>query len=208
MKILKLNHGRSVKWHFCWVLLKETIERNEDKKEKQESEDSEKMQGTVNKKIIQVEALREDSIAADTLTEMREKLSEIFRNPYTKISGFPETDHSEPVCGGLSSDCERILKEAKKYCLFPHARKEIAHSVGFSENYISRIFKQGFGVQISSYLRQKRLMLARGKVRHTDLQFDEIGKVAGYKHPSSFSAAYKKEYGLTPTQDRNRYLER
>lgn len=77
---------------------------------------------------------------------------------------------------------------------------EIAKEVGISPFYFQKGFKVMTGVTISEYIRNRRLYLAAldiisGKMKMIDLAFKY-----GYDTPESFSRAFSRFHGVSPSQ--------
>ncbi len=80
---------------------------------------------------------------------------------------------------------------------------DFANSYGFSTNYISRLFKEITGSTFSDYLENKRLEVACTLLRSTDLTISEISEKTGYYSPYVFRRAFKRVFGLLPTDYRH-----
>ena len=77
---------------------------------------------------------------------------------------------------------------------------ELAAAAGFERSYLYRIFKQRYGVGPKEYLTKVRLdkakwLLARG------YSVAECAYLIGYSDAFSFSKAYKKRFGVSPSLD-------
>lgn len=64
--------------------------------------------------------------------------------------------------------------------------------------YLTKLFKQTYGVTVNSYLMQIRITRAKQLLRFTDLSIELIGEKCGISDPNYFSRAFKKMEGLTP----------
>ena len=58
------------------------------------------------------------------------------------------------------------------------------------------------GTTIAAYLRRQRLARAYQAMRQQGLSVEDAASLAGYEHLSSFSAAFKRQYGFPPSQAR------
>ncbi|MBQ1558305.1 MAG: helix-turn-helix domain-containing protein, partial [Pseudomonas sp.] len=63
-------------------------------------------------------------------------------------------------------------------------------------------FRSRNGTTIAAYLRRQRLARAYQAMRQQGLSVEDAANLAGYEHLSSFSAAFKREYGFPPSQAR------
>ena len=74
---------------------------------------------------------------------------------------------------------------------------EIAKRLGTSISTAQRQFKKDFQQTIMDYIRTKRLEIARNQLLN-QLSIGEAAYLAGYSHPSNFSLAFKKYFGISP----------
>ncbi|SFG78307.1 two-component system, response regulator YesN [Desulfotomaculum arcticum] len=79
---------------------------------------------------------------------------------------------------------------------------QAASEVHLSPAYLSRIFKQKVRQSFTGYLTQHRLQQARQLLLHTERTIDEIAYSVGYSNNSYFTAVFKKNTGLTPSEYR------
>ena len=79
---------------------------------------------------------------------------------------------------------------------------EIAIKVGISTRQIERLFKEQMGIGPSMFYLKRRLERARTLLRQTLLPIREVAVECGFGSTAHFSNAYKKSFGLPPTQER------
>lgn len=77
----------------------------------------------------------------------------------------------------------------------------IAGRFHFSRYHLMRLFKQETGYTISRYITSKRLLAAR-ELLQTDLPVTDICYRCGFQNYSTFSRAYKAEFGECPRTTR------
>lgn len=75
---------------------------------------------------------------------------------------------------------------------------KIAAALGFSENYLSRIFKSETGCTISAYIQNEKIAAAKLMLESSDLPVSQVMTYLGYTSQSHFSDNFKKLTGLTP----------
>ena len=75
---------------------------------------------------------------------------------------------------------------------------EIATHLNISVSTLQRHFKRDYGMNISSYIKQRRLTIARRSLLTGSLSIGEVAFDAGYQYVSNFIHAFKKQFGLTP----------
>lgn len=78
----------------------------------------------------------------------------------------------------------------------------LAERVYLSKYHMMRLFRQETGITIYTYLTQKRLLLARDRIR-TGMSATEACYRCGWRSYSSFTRAYAKQFGTTPTGRRD-----
>ena len=74
----------------------------------------------------------------------------------------------------------------------------LAEQFYINKFYLTKLFKQTYGVTVNSYLMQIRITRAKQLLRFTDLSIELIGEKCGILDPNYFSRAFKKMEGLTP----------
>lgn len=82
--------------------------------------------------------------------------------------------------------------------------KRISDSLGYSEFYVSRRFKEISGMQFRDYLRYRRLAFALKDVRDTDKGLLDIALYYGFSSHEAFTRAFKEAYGITPSEYRQK----
>jgi AraC-like DNA-binding protein len=85
----------------------------------------------------------------------------------------------------------------KHYDSFPPP-SELAQQLRISTRQLDRILKQLFSMSFSCKLAQTKTELAKDLLETTELTAATISDKLGYNSPASFSAAFKKQTGLSP----------
>ncbi|MDX8360959.1 response regulator [Cytobacillus sp. IB215316] len=106
-------------------------------------------------------------------------------------------------CSQLEDD---TIQQIKQY-IIEHSHKEIsldkiAHKVGLSPIYISKMFKEQLGVNYISFLTECRIEKAKKLMMNPDKSLKEITFEVGYHDPNYFSKVFKKLCGASPTEYR------
>jgi len=100
------------------------------------------------------------------------------------------------------------LKKAERYIWKNYTRKlslkEIANASGLSAPYLSMVFKEEMGENLSNYLNRLRVEKAAAMLVTTTLPISEITFACGFEDQSWFSKIFKNITGLTPGKYRER----
>lgn len=81
---------------------------------------------------------------------------------------------------------------------------EFAH---FSPVYLSRLFKQVSGENLTEYITEQRIKKAKIYLESSEMKIHEIAQSVGCSSSNYFVRMFKKETGLTPQEYRIRYQE-
>ena len=113
-------------------------------------------------------------------------------------AGVPRTD--APVRGGLAAWQQRTVTNYIEEHLAEQIPLTIlAQLARLSPYYFCRAFKQSFGVPPHRYHNSRRIDHAKALLARPDASVTEIGMTVGFSETSSFTAAFHKTTGLTPT---------
>lgn len=77
----------------------------------------------------------------------------------------------------------------------------------FNPSYLSRLFKQERGINLSEYIEKCRIRRAKELLRDGDLKVREVALLVGYDAAHSFTRFFKKTTGLTPQEYRDSYVK-
>ncbi|MFS0868517.1 response regulator transcription factor [Paenibacillus xylanilyticus] len=72
--------------------------------------------------------------------------------------------------------------------------------------YLSKLFKQETGENVSNYISRKRLEEASRLLQESELRIADIAQMVGYKKNQYFIQLFKEEYGVTPYQYRRNMI--
>ncbi|NLB90349.1 MAG: response regulator [Clostridiales bacterium] len=76
----------------------------------------------------------------------------------------------------------------------------------FHPNYLSRLFKDRVGVNLSDYVTKLRMGMAQRLLSTSHLSVSEIAEQTGYRSAHSFIRAFQKTYGQSPKAYRSFHL--
>ncbi|MDI4646985.1 helix-turn-helix domain-containing protein [Cohnella hashimotonis] len=78
----------------------------------------------------------------------------------------------------------------------------LAGYIHFNPSYLSRLFKQSCGMNLSEYIEAARVERAKALLKNDDLKVLEVGVRVGYEASQSFTRFFKKATGVTPQEYR------
>lgn len=109
--------------------------------------------------------------------------------------------------GGLTPRQQRLVTSyIEDHLSEPISLSMLARLAGFSPYHFCRAFKQSLGQPPHKYHRQRRIEHAKHLLGHTSSSVTEVGLTVGYRETSSFTAAFHKLTGFTPTSYRRTLL--
>jgi AraC-like DNA-binding protein len=82
----------------------------------------------------------------------------------------------------------------------PPSLLELAQQVGVSDRTLQRGFRAVFQTTVVGYLKQQRLKQAERLLRQGNYTVAEAANLSGYGHLGHFAAAFKQQFGMTPSQ--------
>jgi len=84
----------------------------------------------------------------------------------------------------------------------PLGRDALADLSGFSVPHFHRVFTACTGESAASYVRRIRMIRAGQKLRMGAVDITQVALSAGYESHSTFGKAFKKFFGLSPSEFR------
>lgn len=106
-----------------------------------------------------------------------------------------------------SKDIQRIESIKQKiddYTLANYFLEGLAQEAGMGTTKFKYLFKELYGMGIFQYIHDRRMNMAKTLLTDSDEPIKSIAGVAGFEYVSNFTAAFKKKFGLTPLQYRNK----
>jgi AraC-like DNA-binding protein len=82
----------------------------------------------------------------------------------------------------------------------------LAEVIGYTKNYLCRIFRENTGITINEYLSDVRISRAADLLASTDMEIAEVSKAAGYTNIFHFIKKFKKIIGIPPGGYRKKTL--
>ncbi|MBR6403400.1 MAG: AraC family transcriptional regulator [Eubacterium sp.] len=78
----------------------------------------------------------------------------------------------------------------------------IAYVCGLNRSYLTRLFKEATGYTIQQYLMIYRMKVAMRLLKETEMSIQEIATSVGYGDTFTFSKAFKRHLGMSPSDYR------
>ncbi len=163
----------------------------------------------------------------EKLDESVESLSRLRQTALAELSGFSRKTEAAAFCRELYFDYltgrapgtkeqsfgGRTVEQVKLYIMQNLNWQQlglpaIAAHFGFSEDYLSKLFKRETGENISSYITCLRLNHACRLLKNTQLTISEIALACGYSSSNYFCRSFKKQLDLTPNEYRLHEISR
>jgi len=98
-------------------------------------------------------------------------------------------------------DARQVLLEKFQNPLSLH---ELAAEVGTNECTLKRAFKEEYHMSVFQYLYEYRMNRAVSYLLDSQLSISEIATLLGFDYQSHFCTAFKRKYGMSPSQFRER----
>jgi AraC-like DNA-binding protein len=80
---------------------------------------------------------------------------------------------------------------------------DIAMFMGSNRSKLAATFKRVLGLGVFEWLRKQRMLKAKSLLMYSELSIQEVGFEVGYENSANFSSAYKKQFTISPRQQRN-----
>jgi AraC-like DNA-binding protein len=86
----------------------------------------------------------------------------------------------------------------------PPSSTELSQQLDLSDRTLRRGFRSLFGTTMVGYLTEQRLQQAELLLRNTDRTVADIANYVGYAHLGYFARAFRRKYGINPSDCRSR----
>ena len=83
--------------------------------------------------------------------------------------------------------------------------KELAQQAHLETKYYTRVFTTIIGCSPQEYIIKVKMELASHCLTMTDYSIEQITEILGYSHRNCFTTPFKKQFGMTPPQYRQKY---
>ncbi len=80
-----------------------------------------------------------------------------------------------------------------------HSLRSLSRQFGINECKLKKGFRELFGTTVFGYIHAMKMQQARTLMEEAGYTVSEVASRTGYKNPNHFSAAFKKQFGLSPS---------
>ena len=95
---------------------------------------------------------------------------------------------------------EQMLAYIRKHLTEPLITSDVCRNCGISASYGARLFRQYFGMTITSYIASEKLYYACELMNSTGMNISQIAAYLGFCDVYYFSKCFKKKFGKAPTK--------
>lgn len=106
--------------------------------------------------------------------------------------------HVDRRAGGLAPWQLRRIEEHLMAGNWDSRLTDLAALCGISSRHIMRAFRQSTGSSLTQYIAAARVDRARALLKNENLTIAEVGRELRFATPSSFTTAFRRQFGMTP----------
>ena len=126
---------------------------------------------------------------------------QLVRGKFSVIEGQSEKVQQIELKGNDAALMDRIVRSVNKRLDDSNLNVEmLAADVGLSRSQLHRRMKELTGISVGEYIRNLRLQQAAKLLQAGDVNISQVAYVVGFSTPAHFTVAFKKYYGVTPSE--------
>lgn len=114
-----------------------------------------------------------------------------------------EKKHEEFLSSSYRQALHQVREYIEKNYQNPPTIAHLSRIAGMSTTLLKKTFKLCFKTTIHSYASSYRMQMAQNLLSSQTANIAEIAYQTGFEHPSHFTTAFKRQYGITPQQYRS-----
>ncbi|MEZ8824667.1 helix-turn-helix transcriptional regulator [Vibrio amylolyticus] len=141
-----------------------------------------------------IEKLQFETLSYSLFVQLLNKLA-----PQLKLEETKSTLEHQKTSPQADHRIEDVISYIESELGHPLSLESIALRFSMSISNLQRKFKQQFGLTVNSYIRYRRLEVAKQHLEQGLVSVTEAAYEAGYHHPANFTNAFKKTFGRPPT---------
>ena len=127
-----------------------------------------------------------------------------------ELFSFMTTTSTTRVRKEISPQLQYVQKTIK-YIQLKYSEQlkvdDISYACGLNRSYLSRLFKDATGTSVQAYIMSYRMKKAVTLMAETNKTIQDISLAVGYNDIFTFSKAFKKCYGIAPSEYRKKISE-
>ena len=85
--------------------------------------------------------------------------------------------------------------------------EELSAQFYINKFYLTRVFKEQYGISINNYIQELRITRAKQLLRFTELSIEEVGRACGIVDGNYFSRVFKKVEDVSPGEFRRMWVK-
>lgn len=131
--------------------------------------------------------------------ESREEITVFVLQFLSAMARIFPIDQSEPSLTRRKKEhSELIMQWLDEHYMESNILNKLADQLHFTRSYVSRLFKNETGSNLSEYLTAKRIKVAAHMLETTTMSVEYISHHVGFQNVSHFISCFKKTYQVTP----------
>lgn len=135
--------------------------------------------------------------SSDYIRDMR--INEKLSNLLTLIMKESWNPDNKMTTSRKRLELENIKKYLDEHYTEHISLEDLSNQFFINKFYLTKIFKESYGITINNYLISKRITKAKQYLRFTDMTVDEIAQAIGISDVNYFCRMFKKVEGMSPT---------
>lgn len=164
--------------------------------------------------FIKVVHLAEAKVGLSLESEITEEHSELWFHAYESVDSMKRLVRLVSISFSKedkdTNQTKRQIEKVKEY-IYQNLdqdlrRDEIAMEIFMNPNYLSSKFKKEEGISLKGFIIQEKMKMAQRLLRSSELPVSIVALKVGYSNFSHFSQAYRKQFGISPTDERGKKM--
>lgn len=109
-------------------------------------------------------------------------------------------DEIQRQLGQTHEPMQKAINYIERYIGKNLSLEEVAEKAHVTPSYLSRLFKKNSGINFISYLKSRRIEIAKSLLDYSDMSITSIAMELSYSDPNYFGRIFKEDTGLTPSE--------
>ncbi|MDO4284773.1 MAG: AraC family transcriptional regulator [Eubacteriales bacterium] len=136
--------------------------------------------------------------------ERLQTIDEIHQLQYVMIMDFCRRSGISQIPEGISRDVYQCMSYIRSHTNESISVEDAAAHVNRSSSYMMKHFKSELGIHMGAYMMRCKLEEAKSLLTHSEKSLAEISSYLCFSSQSYFQNVFKKQYGITPSQYRQK----